>query len=280
MISIICVYNDESITGDWLLKSLKDQTVEFELIKIDNTKGAFKSAAEALNYGGKKAKGKYIMFVHQDVNLISNLWLENAEKILDSISDLGIAGVAGMREIKVLGIHKVGTVPIENGIGVIYHGLGKEPWRCNKNFQEPVEVQTLDEQVLIIPRDVFENLKFDGKICAGWHLYGVDYCLSVKQIGFKSYVLPLPVCHLSTGPLTEPLSESYYVTLNRIIEKHKKEKIIYTTCGLWYTNNFFNCLGLFTRAIRSEIGRWIGRNNVGASPYIERIKLLLGSKNE
>jgi len=33
---------------------LKDQTVKFELIGINNTSDEFKSAAEALNYGGKK----------------------------------------------------------------------------------------------------------------------------------------------------------------------------------------------------------------------------------
>ena len=60
MISIVCVYNDESVIENWLLKSLKDQTVEFELIKIDNTKNKFKSAAKALNYGGKKAKGSLV----------------------------------------------------------------------------------------------------------------------------------------------------------------------------------------------------------------------------
>ena len=81
MISIVCVYNNQDILNNWLLKSLKHQTVEFELITLDNTRNTFKSAAEALNYGGKKAKGKYIMFVHQDVDLSSDTWLEDVEKM-------------------------------------------------------------------------------------------------------------------------------------------------------------------------------------------------------
>ncbi|MCK5160178.1 MAG: hypothetical protein KAQ99_01265 [Candidatus Aureabacteria bacterium] len=79
MISIICVYNNETIMNDYLLKNLKGRTLGFELIKINNTNNTFKSAAEAPNYGGKKAKGKYIMFVHQDVDLCSETWLENTE---------------------------------------------------------------------------------------------------------------------------------------------------------------------------------------------------------
>ena len=98
MISIVCVYNNEEIFNNYLLKSLKSQTAKHEEILIDNTQGRFKSAAEALNWGGRKAKGKYIMFVHQDVDLSSNTWLENAENILDPIINLGIAGVAGMSE--------------------------------------------------------------------------------------------------------------------------------------------------------------------------------------
>jgi len=68
MISIVCVYNDEITLKDYLLKSLENQTSKHELILIDNTQGKYKSAAGALNWGGGKAKGKYIMFVHQDVH--------------------------------------------------------------------------------------------------------------------------------------------------------------------------------------------------------------------
>jgi len=68
------------------------------LILIDNTQKKYKSAAEALNFGGKKAKGKYIMFIHQDIELEDNSWLENVEALLNKLNHLGIAGVAGMSE--------------------------------------------------------------------------------------------------------------------------------------------------------------------------------------
>ena len=95
MISIVCVYNNKEILESYLLESVKNQTAKFEFIGIDNTKEQFKSAAKALNYGGRQAKGKYLMFVHQDVDLSTNTWLEEVVKILDEIPNLGIAGVAG-----------------------------------------------------------------------------------------------------------------------------------------------------------------------------------------
>ena len=98
MISIICVYNNERILRNCLLKSLSDQKTDFELITIDNTENRFRSAAAALNWGGKQTAGDYLMFVHQDVDLCSDSWFDDIEALLDSLPDLGIAGVAGVRE--------------------------------------------------------------------------------------------------------------------------------------------------------------------------------------
>ena len=64
MISVICVYNNKKILDNCLLKSIKNQTTKVELILLDNREGRFKSAAEALNFGGEQANGKYLMFVH------------------------------------------------------------------------------------------------------------------------------------------------------------------------------------------------------------------------
>ncbi len=268
MISIVCVYNNEEILRDFLLKSLENQTVDFELIKINNTNNKFKSAAEALNYGGKNAKGEYIMFAHHDVYLLADDWLEIAEIFLRKISDMGAAGVAGTREI--------GSSNTNRSIGLVYHGSEKEPWGGNKNFEEPVEVQTLDEQILIVSRNVFDYLKFDEKTCDGWHVYGADLCLSTKEFGLKSYVLPLPVWHHSEGSM----DENYYKTLNKFLNKHKHYKKIYLTSGVWYSYGLFNYLNLLIMATKSEIGKWIGRNNVGAKPFIRGIKFLLKVRNE
>ena len=84
MISLVCVYNNNDILNEYLFKSLEDQTAKFEFIPIDNTGKKFASAAQALNYGGEKAKGDYILFAHQDVNFCSLSWLEDAEKILEA----------------------------------------------------------------------------------------------------------------------------------------------------------------------------------------------------
>lgn len=196
---------------------MKEQTVNYELITINNTEKKFKSAAKALNFGGNKAKGKYILFVHQDVDLSSKSFLEKLEIILDSINNLGIAGVAGKSESSrfIISNIKEGTPPKYTGIQI----------------DKPVKVQTLDECLFIIPKKVFNKLKFDEKVCDGWHLYAVDYSLSILEIGLDVYVIPTNIYHYSAG---ESFSSEYYTILKKLIEKHKDNyNWIYTTMGHW-----------------------------------------------
>lgn len=220
MISIVCVYNDEDVLNNYLLKSLNNQNENHELILIDNSKGEFSSAAEALNYGGKKASGKYVMFIHQDVRLYSDNWLEVSQRMLDSLSNLGIAGVAGKsaHEAEIVTNLKHGKPP---------HFAGEI------QIESPKKVDTLDECLLIIPKTVFNQLKFDEKTGYGWHQYGVDYCLTVKTLGRDVYVLPTPVYHGSSG---DPFSHEYYEALGKLLKKHRNNfKIIPTTVFNWNT---------------------------------------------
>lgn len=224
MISIVTVYNNERILWDYLLKSLRYQTAKFELIKINNTQNSFKSAAKALNHGGKKANGDYMMFVHQDVDLSSDSWLEDAEEILDFMPDLGIAGVAGMSERNV---HDYS----QRMRSIIKHGNVK---RWGNRIEKPERVQTLDECLIIIPQKVFNKLEFNEKTCDDWHLYATDYCLSVRELGFAAYVIPMYIYHRSTGDATSP---AYYQTLKKVLKKHQDHvKRIYKPSKAWSTS--------------------------------------------
>jgi len=219
MISIVCVYNNKQILEEYLLKGLQNQTVEYDLILIDNTNAEFNSAAKALNIGGRQANSKYIMFIHQDVNLSSEYWLENAEETLCLLPNLGIAGVAGKKDTQ-------GVITnIKHGDPPVHAGLIK--------ITTSTEVQTLDECLVIIPKDVFELIQFDEEVCNDWHLYAVDYCLSIKHLEFSAYVIPIQIYHRSKG---DSFSESYYITLENVLRKHEEDfRMVFTTMGNWST---------------------------------------------
>lgn len=275
--SIICVYNDEALLNSCLLEGLKEQSCGFEIIRVDNTVGTFKSAAAALNYGAGKAHGEYFMFVHQDVSLTTADWLEKAELLLKNTPDTGVAGVAGMRKAKLPGLTGFGTIPADNRVWDIYYGPDKRSSSYNSIVTGvPAEVQTLDEQLLLVPAKVFGKLQFDTAACPGWHLYGTDYALSVKDLGLKAYVLPLKVWHRSNGDI----NLGYYAALINILEKHRRERTIYTTCGLWHTLRYINYLSLLLLALKAEAGRLLGRNKHGGAPYMASLKMFFGAAND
>jgi hypothetical protein len=200
MISVVCIFNDEKAAKENLLKSLEGQTAKYQLILVDNTKGQFKSAPEALNYGGNRAKGDYIMFAHQDISLFSIYWLEDVEKMLRDLPDLGIAGCAGV------------------GFSGERRGFIKDRAALyGKPFKSSEAVQVLDECALIIPKNIYNKFKFD-KILKGWHRYGADYCLSVARSGLKAYVIPAFVFHNSVmSNLKELFMAEWFIW-----RKHKK----------------------------------------------------------
>lgn len=221
MISIVCVYNNEIILNKYLIKSLDNANSEYELILINNTGNKFKSAAEALNFGGNKANGDYIAFIHQDIKFNSPNFLEKLGAVLDGIDDLGIAGMAGVSE------------NIKGVISNIMQGESSESVGKNK-IEKPLRVQTLDECLIIIPKPVFDRLEFDEETCDDWHLYGVDYSLSVRNFELSAYVLPMCIYHRSPG---YSMSEGYDITMKKLLKKHRDNyNWIYTTLGNYNTH--------------------------------------------
>jgi hypothetical protein len=265
MISVISIINNDAIAKQFLLQGLSWQNTSYDLILINNRNSVFKSAAQAYNEGSVKAKGDYLMFVHQDVLLPSRNWLKKAEESLTALSNLGIAGVAGMLQptfindfdlwaryytLEKLNLSKIWYYRYARGN--VFHGREKEFW-LGKFISKVLLARTLDELLLIIPARVFENLRFDETTCDDWHLYGVDYSLTTSQNCRNVYVLPQSVVHFSTGKV----NKAYFKTLAKLIDKHRAEKIINTTIYPWSTRP-----RLMELQIRHFLSKgWRARNN-------------------
>ncbi len=220
MISVICVYNDRSELRQYLLKGLERQNVESERVLLDNTTGTFESAARALNVGAARSTGDILLFAHQDVEFLTSDFLRMVEVWTSRLPDVGIAGVAGAREAS-------------NHLEVVSCAThGTPPWSPGRSAHTAVPVQTVDECLAAVPKQVFRRMRFDEDCLPSWHLYTVDYSLSVRGLGLKAYVIPQAVYHRSIGGLSGPFFDS----LGRLVHKHKHEcRRIYTTTGVWST---------------------------------------------
>lgn len=224
MLSIICVYNDYEILNKCLLSSIKIQNnCKYEIITIDSRKYSFSSAAEALNYGAKNASGDYYVFLHQDIKFLTDDTLEKLEQICLKY-DFGIAGVAGIKRMP------SGEL---NSISKILHGKKRKAAAKTRNFDSAIEVDSLDECLIIIPKHVFSKRKF-YKFYNTWHLYATEYCIAMKECSKRIITIPLQVVHESEG---DSLNNNYFDAVYLLAKKYNKTtKEIITFFGKWPTN--------------------------------------------
>ncbi len=218
MLAIVSVYNAKEVFSQYLLKSLQAQAARFELIALDNSDGRYSSAAQALNHGARQIKGdcRYIMFAHQDIEFPDHSWLADAERMLNELPDLGVAGVAGNS--------RTANKLFSN----ITHG--EPPRDAGQRIDQATSAMTVDECCAIVPRQVFEKYQFDEAVCDNWHLYVVEYCLRLQARGLGVYVLPVKLHHVSLGNL----NRTYFKALKKVLHVHgDRYPRIYTACGPW-----------------------------------------------
>jgi hypothetical protein len=247
VISVICVFNNREILESCLLKSLSKEENTFDLVLVDNTEKAFSSAASALNYGAQKAKGNFLAFVHQDVVFGEKFSLSELENQMDALPVGSIAGAAGRAD--------------EEGVMTcITHG--DPPVQAGSIFVDGPEIcQTLDEVFVVVPRETFDRIRFDERICTGWHLYAVDFCLSAINQSCLSFVVPVDLHHLSPGL---SMDDSYYTILKRVAYKHKNSHSkIYTTMGIWPTSPYRLWMFITLRIIKRRVSKLLDRTEVG-----------------
>jgi len=226
LVSVICVYNNLDVLKNCLLVGLEKQSIDFEFIGVDNRSNTFKCAAQALNFGFKKSSGKYLVFVHQDLLLLEDNFLERVINIFQEFGD-NVLGIAG---------NKFGDPKVYSNIEHSEHGRKVGYY----HVKDPVTVDTLDEVLFAIPSDIFRLVMFDERTCFDWHLYAVDLCLNLKMFNVPSIVISCNAFHLSNGKL----NRKFFDTLKLLIAKHRsKFKQITTTCVNIHTNdcsmNFF-----------------------------------------
>ncbi|KKN13928.1 hypothetical protein LCGC14_1001340 [marine sediment metagenome] len=227
MFSIICIYTNKELMSSCLLNSINKQNYKnYELILIDNSNNKFPSASKALNWAAKRAKGDYLLFIHQDVDLIEPNSLEKISFYLKHLNKIGIIGVVGV----LIGKKNRSLRQFNQ----IEHGIPRvKTW--GRIINKPVLIDCVDECLFIIPKDIFDLYPFDDQVIDGWDLYSVDYCYTIKKYNLNVYVLPIKIYHVSDG-LKNFRFIKYFITLSKIIKKHHDSyKVISTTIGDWDT---------------------------------------------
>jgi len=235
-VSVICCFNNRELLKD-LKNSLNDyHEYNIEWVVIDNLNNAFSSAASALNYGFRKSEGEVLVFLHQDI-IFDNP--ESMTTIINSALAGNVVGVAG--SLKNSGLL----------ISSIYDGPNRERKFNSITIGETKEVQTCDECLIAMTRDVYQRIGgFDEQIFDGWDFYAVDLSLQAKTLGIKTVIVFTELWHRSQGKK----NSDWYKYEEELRRKYRKEyyKINYP-CGECYTNELVNDTYVIYKPVKKRI---------------------------
>ncbi len=175
----------------------------------------YPAATLAYNEAIAESRNEIILFVHQDV-YFPEAWFVSLKKSISYFIkekiNWGVLGCFGKREER-RKEEEYGLV-YSNGWGII-----------GRAINEPEPVQTLDEIVLVIRKS--SGLQFDPTL-PHFHLYGTDICMSAREKGMTSYVIPAFCIHNTNQILNLP--EEFYECYRHIKRRWKKYLPIYASC--------------------------------------------------
>ncbi|GAA3579271.1 hypothetical protein GCM10022197_40940 [Microlunatus spumicola] len=212
-VTLVCVYNDERVLEDCLLRSVRENAHEApdtEVIAVDNRRGAFASAGAALNHGARRARHPVVAFVHQDVYLHSLASLERvAGQVLDGQVD--VAGAAGITSTGRLAGRVRDRVVMAGDTAI-----------------DPIDVDTLDEVLFLASRDLLieEPLAEDPELA--WHAYAVEYSLRLRLRGGRVAAVDVPLTHNSLSTNLAKLDLAHAT----VGARYPEQVPIRTTCGV------------------------------------------------
>jgi len=137
------------------------------------------------NFGAKKANGEVLLFLNDDVEVLSPYWLESLLKlVLDD--KVGAAGPKLLFPNKTL--QEAGCIVWKDGIAWNY-GRNDSPLKPQYNFVRNVDY--CSAACLMIKKEIFENMNGFDTTYHPAYSEDVDLCLSLQKFGYKILYQPL-----------------------------------------------------------------------------------------
>jgi hypothetical protein len=179
------------------------------------------SAAAGLLAGLERARNDWVILVHQDVVLPPG-WDRRIQRQLRQagprFGPIGVAGVYGVGPVR----ERPGQPLAAERIGRV---VDRGRW-LEEGPELPAPAATLDELLLIVPRDT--PLRLDPAL--GFHLYGADLCLQARERGLAVVVLDALCQHHSRNLV---LPESFCASAAVFARKWAQWLPVATPCAVF-----------------------------------------------
>ncbi|MBN2452802.1 MAG: glycosyltransferase [Candidatus Omnitrophica bacterium] len=151
----------------------------------------------AINQGIAAARYDYIMVIHNDVIIMDERWLQKIAEVMDKDPKIGIAGLAGRKEI-----YKNGCVNESS----LRHNLQNED--LNEPMDEDVsDVAVVDGLCFTMRRQLLERIKGLDESYGFMHCYDLDVSLASIAAGYRNVVVNVEAMHVGNGGRSRRASE-------------------------------------------------------------------------
>lgn len=201
MISIvICSADDAKFAGVASMYKRVLGAEAYEIIRIPDAK----SMCEGYNWGLRHCRGEYIVFSHDDVEVLGPNF---PAVLIGHLQRLDVIGVAGTDRLvgaawtssgppHIFGQVASPSPPPATGWTVqIYGGVAA---RATDG------IQALDGLFIAARREVAERVSFDEATFTGFHLYDIDFSFRAHLAGHRVAVVnDIPMIHQSRGRYDE-----------------------------------------------------------------------------
>jgi len=195
---VIVVHNQAALTYACLRSLIEQQDVGIEVTIIDNASTDETSKLlsrvygarvitnktnihylEAANQGAIASRGEYLLFLNNDLVLLPGS-LKSALNVFRKESRVGAVGAKLIRPDGQL--QEAGSLIFPDG-STIGRGLGQDPF--DEKFISKAEVDYCSGAFLLTPRSLFLDLKMFDASYAPAYYEDVDYCVRLKEYGYR-----------------------------------------------------------------------------------------------
>lgn len=210
--------------------------IQYEIVKIENPK--LMGICEAYNRGAEKAQYENLLFLHEDVEFVTQNWggllIESVNKI-----SCGILGLAGSDYVP--------NVPFcwwdnfENTVRNIYQFADDKAIR-DYNITSDKQVFAIDGVFIACKKKIWEEFRFNNLI-KGFHGYDLDFSIRVSEKYSNIVAHNIKLKHFSVGNPNKDWFEN--ILVNRRNFSTPSRQILHKKTELFFYRKLEERLKLF-----------------------------------
>lgn len=214
-----------------------------EFIAIDNRQGNTLDGFKALRAALPRCRGRYILYVHDDVELE----MQGAPELSAMLEALTL------RDPKWMVAGNCGYPPRGGTFARMHCHVRSAGWLLDSHHL-PARVESLDENFLVLRSDLIVLPSVDLE---GFHFFGTDLCLQAELQGGTAYVIPFMLSHHGGGTR----DAVFHALRDRFIEKYDRifAGRVVRTCATVFPLGPFGRIRYRVQKSVFDLRVWLGR---------------------